>query len=634
MATTRKRSTTTRRSTKKKRTSRDEHGRHTIYSSRWRSLVEQAKAYHEPTCYFCGHEIDLTLPGRSPWSCEVHHPKARAFGHDTIVPVDELALSHKSCNARHGARIRNLPRGRHRLGHDQGALFDAGSEPGFIAIEPPSHAPCRSPSPQPKPAKRARSRQAKIEPPDISPDDDGYVPARLETKPDSTVVGTLGDDVLDWLDRWLDMQLWTWQAHVVRRALEVREDGSLRWPVVVLTVPRQCGKSTLSRAVMSWRLFQAERFDEPQTLLHVSSNRAIAREIWQLSARLLHEKADANVRQANGQEAIELPDTSKWMIAAANMTAGPGLSISMAFIDEAWAVDENVVVSGIMPTMLQRTSSQLWLVSTAGASRSDLLRQFREQGIAQMDDPETADVLLLEWSASPDLPVDDETAWRQASPIWNERRRKQVEQFHRLQPANDFAMQMLNRWVVSATSWLPEQTWHNCGDPSVDLPAGNAGVIAVETSVDGLPIGAVLAARDDDGRVIVRSRIEPTHARLWAWLQEVAAERRGVTILHHQTVRIPDIKGATMLQVKASDQIAGYGPTRAAIQAGEIIHDDNPTLTEQVLMATAYTSRDGHAQLSQRASEGPIYLARALVWAVGYELRPNQRRKHLVAVAS
>ena len=74
--------------------------------------------------------------------------------------------------------------------------------------------------------------------------------------------------------------------------------------------------------------------------------------------------------------------------------------------------------------------------------------------------------------------------------------------------------------------------------------------------------------------------------------------------------------------------------TRAAIQAGEIIHDANPTLTEQVLMATAYTSRDGHAQLSQRASEGPIYLARALVWAVGYELRPNQRRKHLVAVAS
>ena len=115
---------------------------------------------------------------------------------------------------------------------------------------------------------------------------------------------------------------------------------------------------------------------------------------------------------------------------------------------------------------------------------------------------------------------------------------------------------------------------------------------------------------------------------------EIAAERRGITILHHSTVRIPDIKGATLLQVKSSDQVAGYGPTKAAIQAGEIAHDGNPTLTEQTLMATAYTSRDGHAQLSQRASEGPIYLARAMVWAVGHELRPNARRRHLVATSA
>jgi len=353
-----------------------------------------------------------------------------------------------------------------------------------------------------------------------------------------------------------------------------------------------------------------------------------------MSARLLEAKANAKIRQANGQEAIELPDTSKWMIAAANMTAGPGLSISMSFVDEAWAVDEGVVVSGIMPTMLQRNSPQLWLVSTAGESRSDLLRQFREQGIAQLDDPESADVLLLEWSASPDRPVDDEDGWREASPIWNDRRHKQVEQFYRLQPPNDFAMQMLNRWIVSATSWLPEQAWHKCHDETLDLPSSNPGCIAVETSVDGLPIGAILAARDDDGRIIVRSRIETSHAALWKYLQEIASERRGITILHHATVRIPEIKGAKLLQVKTSDQIAGYGPTKAAIQAGEVFHDGNQTLNEQILMATAYTSRDGHAQLSQRASEGPIYLARALVWAVGFELRPNPRRRHLVASAS
>ena len=71
----------------------------------------------------------------------------------------------------------------------------------------------------------------------------------------------------------------------------------------------------------------------------------------------------------------------------------------------------------------------------------------------------------------------------------------------------------------------------------------------------------------------------------------------------------------------------------AAILAGNLRHNRNETLTEQVLMASAYQSRDGHSQLSQKASEGPIYLARALVWAVGHELKPNSRRRHLVAVA-
>ena len=606
-------------------TTRDEQHRPTIYSSEWRKLVSRARATLEPVCYFCGNEIDLTLPARNRWSCTVHHTEARAFGGATIVPIDELALAHRSCNSSHGAKIRNRPRGR---ADTQDNLFDA-HEAFYRKNSHPSPFLGRL-SPHETQPNRIETRANLAEPITDDLEDDGYHPARLETRPDPTVVGTLGDDCLDWLDRWLDMRMWTWQRHVIRRALEVKADGELRWPVVVLTVPRQCGKSWLSRGVMSWRLFQGDRFGESQTLLHVSSNRIIAREIWQMSARILETQAGAKVRQANGQESIELPDESKWMIAAANMTAGPGLSISMAFVDEAWHVDETVVVSGIMPTMLQRTSSQLWLVSTAGESSSELLRNFREQGIAQLDDPENADVLLIEWSAAPDLLDDDETAWRQASPIWTEKRRDQVASFHRMMPPNDFAMQLLNRWVTSATSWLPESAWTNCSSTD-DLPTNHAGCIAIETSVQGLPIGAVFAVRDDDGRVHVRAHVETSHRGMWDWVNRLAEDRRGLVILKHQTVRVPPVKYATIVDVKSSDQVAGYGPTRAAIIAGDIRHDDNQALTEQVLMASAFQSRDGHSQLSQRASEGPIYLARAMVWAAGHQLAPTGRRRHLVA---
>lgn len=606
-----------------------------MHGSQWRKLVAQARKQLEPVCYFCGVEIDMTLPSKSRWACTVHHIHARGFGGDVIVPLEELALAHNYCNAKHGAWVKNAPRGRKPSTIEgEAPLFDVDEVP-FSRAKSTLPVPVDISPPERSGGKTRESLPTVPETEEGYLNPDTYNPPRLETAAGGDVVGSLGTEAADWLDRWLDIQLWPWQRHVLERALEVTSEGELRWPVIVLTVPRQCGKSWLSRAVMSWRLFQGDRFGEPQSLLHVSSQRQIARELWKMSARDLEAKAGAKVRMSNGQEAIEIPDTSQWMVAAATPQAAPGLSISMAFVDECWAVDYDVVVQGIAPTMLQRRSSQLWLVSTAGESRSDLLRTFRDQAIAQLDDPAGADVLLMEWSASPELEVDDPHAWRQASPIWDSRRQAQVERNFRLMKPNAFAQQMLNRWVVSANSWLPEQVWHRC-QSAVEPPPRevNPGVIAIETAVEGLPIGAVLAVKDDDGNVVIRSRVFQSHAMCWRWLEQVARERRGVTILHHATVRVPEIRYAQMEQVKAQDQVAGFAPTKEAIEEGAICHDGNQTLAEQVLMAAVWKSGEGHAQLSQRASEGPIYLARAMVWAVGYELRPANRKRHLVAVAS
>ena len=577
----------------------------------------------------------MTLPAKSRWACTVHHIHARGFGGSVIVPLDELALAHNYCNAKHGAFVKTAVRGRKPNTMDgEAPMFDV-DEVGFSRSETTLPVPVDISLPNPISAKPKQTAQIVPETAQGYMDPATYNPPRLETVPPADVVGTLGPEASDWLDRWLDIELWPWQQHVLNRALEVNADGDLRWPVVVLTVPRQCGKSWLSRAVMSWRLFQGERFGEPQSLLHVSSQRQIARELWKMSARELEAKAAAKVRMSNGQEAIEIPDTSQWMVAAATPTAAPGLSISMAFVDECWSVDYDVVVQGIAPTMLQRQSAQLWLVSTAGESRSDLLRTFRDQAIAQLDDPDLADVLLMEWSASPELEVDDPEAWRQASPIWDHRRQAQVERNHRLMKPNAFAQQMLNRWVVSANSWLPEQAWHRC-ESDRELPSRdeNPGVIAIETSVEGLPIGAVMAVKADDGDVVIRSRVFQSHAMCWRWLEQTAKERRGVTIIHHPTVRVPDIRYATMAQVKAGDQVAGFAPTKEAIEEQAICHDGNQTLAEQVLMAAVWRSGDGHAQLSQRASEGPIFLARAMVFAVGYELKPANRKRHLVLASA
>ena len=52
-----------------------------------------------------------------------------------------------------------------------------------------------------------------------------------------------------------------------------------------------------------------------------------------------------------------------------------------------------------------------------------------------------------------------------------------------------------------------------------------------------------------------------------------------------------------------------------------------------MLTATPVTIPDVGTTLSARRSPGPIFLARAAVWAIGYELRPGRKGKPLTVAA-
>jgi len=52
-----------------------------------------------------------------------------------------------------------------------------------------------------------------------------------------------------------------------------------------------------------------------------------------------------------------------------------------------------------------------------------------------------------------------------------------------------------------------------------------------------------------------------------------------------------------------------------------------------VLSAATVSVPDRGTVLSSRDSSGPIFLARAMVWAIGHELRPEARAKPRVIVA-
>jgi hypothetical protein len=278
---------------------------------------------------------------------------------------------------------------------------------------------------------------------------------RLASGRHPRAVGTYGPEVLAWAsERRLhpkrsSVRRW-WQRAVAYRALEYDHAGDLCWGTVMVSGPRQTGKSWLERDVCAWRIHQAERWGEEQALLHVAHKLPAAQEVWRPAARwAAGVYGPRTVRWANGEQQIELPDGSRWMIQAANDGSGVAFSLSHVLVDEAWRVPRVVFDDAIVPTMAESASPQAWLVSTAGTSDSDLMLGNRVAAIAMLGADDPGDLAILEWSAPPDLDVDidDRRVWRAATPHWDDRRETRMASARSMTSERAFRQQWLNQWV-------------------------------------------------------------------------------------------------------------------------------------------------------------------------------------------
>jgi hypothetical protein len=466
--------------------------------------------------------------------------------------------------------------------------------------------------------------------------DPGEMPAcRIETPTPADVTGTYGPEAEEWIAVNLGDRLRPWQRYVLGRALEHRADGSLRWGEVLLTVARQSGKTVLLRGLCGWRGSSAELFGEPQTVLSVANLKETALLPWRPVARMAPEWG-ARPRYQVGAERIEWADgAGTWLVQAANRNAGVGYSCGLIVVDEAWNVERSVVEGGLAPSQLERLDPQLWLISTAGDSASDLFAEHRSLALGQLSNPDEAELLILEWSAAPDADIDDRHAWRDASAHWSPRRLERLERLYRSTSPAEFRTNYLNQWVSgSARAWVSDLAWGRCRAPEREIPPRELSTIAIESHVSGEPFGLIHAGLDpDDGRVIVRGEVCASRRELWELVGQIAQSHRGVRLLYpdgfrHHVPRIPGV-GETV-KIAPSESYAAYNATVVAVRSGALAHASQNVLTEQVLSAVAYTVAERGTLLSSRASTGPIYLARALIWAVGFELRPERGHRPMV----
>lgn len=193
-----------------------------------------------------------------------------------------------------------------------------------------------------------------------------------------------------------------WQQYVADVAGELGPGGRLWYRKVIITVPRQSGKTTLTLAEMVDRCVA---FDPPQRVVYAAQTRNDARHKWEDEhVRLLRAsvfRKRFTVRLQNGSEAIRWKNGSMHELIATQRRSGHGKTIDLAVLDEAFAQVDSRVEQSAQPAMITRPEPQLWVVSTAGDETSLYLSEQVRLGRASIEAEDPASrICYFEWSAA------------------------------------------------------------------------------------------------------------------------------------------------------------------------------------------------------------------------------------------
>jgi hypothetical protein len=428
-----------------------------------------------------------------------------------------------------------------------------------------------------------------------------------------------------------------WQKLVLCRALEHDADGRLVWRDVVQSGPRQTGKSVLERVVCGWRQHQGVLLGEPQDVLHLAHKMHAAEEVWKPAGRwAAGVYGRGAVRWTNGEQQITLPDGSRWLIQAANDGAGVAFSLSLVLVDEAWRVPRGIVDNGLVPTMAEVVDPQLWLVSTAGTSTSDLMLTYRQLGMAALDPGEDASVLLIEWSAPPGDEVDiaDPGVWRAASPHWDARRETAVRRA--FSKVTDHAGELAFR-----------QQWLNQWVPTLSAPMFTGELVDAATWRAALPAGPVafgFDVSDDRSTAVIAACVAGvvevaavcTPARCALLLLELAGRRDPVAVGYDGTgpaaavaadrVLTGTVVEERLVRITGRDMAAASGQVFDRLSAGSLAVRPDPALDEALRGARRRTyGQTWTFARSGQVSGVPLLAGTAAVWAHEHAPAPVER---------
>jgi hypothetical protein len=387
--------------------------------------------------------------------------------------------------------------------------------------------------------KRAKQPRLGFEQPRI------FTPPRRELTPETSK----GFEVIKFAAV-LGVYLLPWERWLLIHALELNEDGTFRFRIVLLLVARQNGKSLVMQVLALWRMFM----DEAKLTIGTAQNLDVAEEQWQAAVDMaqdipeLAEEISA-VKRAAGKFAMRLRTGERYKVATANRKGGRGLSGDLILMDELREHTNWESWSAVSKTTLARPYAQLWAASNAGDIASVVLRFLRNQGHAALGNPDgidgietieipdeflladpdsdeeeftAADALsslaIFEWSAAPGRSKWDRTGWQEANPSMNhdmgdptvKLTERAIAAAVATEPERVVRTEILCQWLeTSVLGPFPEGQWERAQDPQSRRAEGQRVAYCVDVAHDRsiAHIGIFTRRADGQGHIeVIASR--------------------------------------------------------------------------------------------------------------------------------
>lgn len=259
-----------------------------------------------------------------------------------------------------------------------------------------------------------------------------------------------------------------WQTDLNRLMLAKGADGLYAADTVVMSIPRQVGKTFDVGAVVfalciampgTTVVWTAHRFKVSRETFN--ELRGLAK-TPKLAAHIDYD----DITTAAGNECIPFLNGSRIVFAARERGAIRGFTkVRILILDEAQILT-GAQLADLAPTMNQAADPLIILMGTPPkpSDPGEVFTELRADALAG-----TAEgVLYVELSAKPGSDPDDREAWRQANPSFPHRTpEKAILRLRKLLPLEDFFREALGIWDdLGSGAVIPGPAWAACEDPA------------------------------------------------------------------------------------------------------------------------------------------------------------------------